>query len=766
MKKYIKLIIASTFLWSLSALASPVLLEEILVTAQKRTENIQDVPISVSALSGEQLEALGFDDLTDVAQQIPSLQVNSWSPQLSIFNIRGVSQNNFVDNLEAPIAIYHDDSYIASINALSGQIFDLERVEVLRGPQGTLFGRNATGGLVHYISRKADDDEFNGYAKLEVGSFAKIGFEAAIGGSISNGFRARLAIKSLTADGYIEPDQLIPPVDKRAIGGADGSAIRLSLQADINDNWGADFLIKSNVDNRVPTGGYVFENCTFDADEYCPIDKYGRAITLPGVVSKDPHIHQNDTSGFLERETSSITAKFVGQLSDNMDLTLITNILDIDKQYLEDGDAFPAPIVVFAQDAKISQFSQEIRLSSENEKLSWQVGLYFLDFSMDGDAYTIGAPNIDLSFSLQEAGTIDHCVVPEASGAPCAKVGDENPFDGRSDRYTKLTVQNSALFGQFDYNLDDNSILTFGLRFSSDQKDIDWSAFFSSDSQQTPIVYAATQSNENYSASSVLNQFEDDSISYDDFALRLSYTRQFNEETMGFISYNRGIKGGNWTLSSGVSPDNFQHKPEILSSIEIGVKSTVSERLRVNATVYNYIYQDYQTFVAIPQGANSPNPQIGNSDAAAVGAEVELFYTPNERLDILLGAAISKSKVDAIAAGSATLNDAELPSSPALSFNYLLRYAIRENLVFQFNGAYYGDQFLEVTNGPGTVQGAYNVSNLSLNYDISTDSKVSLWVKNVFDESYKQYSLDLGFLGATTYYAPPQTLGITAVHNF
>ena len=144
------------------SIQSDELFEVITVTANKRVESIQEVPVSVSVLSGDQIDAFNLSDTTDITQQIPNFQLNAWSPQLTTFNLRGVSQNNFVDNLEAPIAVYQDESYVSSMNAISGQLFDIERVEVLRGPQGTLFGRNATGGLVHYISRTASEDELNG----------------------------------------------------------------------------------------------------------------------------------------------------------------------------------------------------------------------------------------------------------------------------------------------------------------------------------------------------------------------------------------------------------------------------------------------------------------------------------------------------------------------------------------------------------------------------------------------------------------------------
>ena len=431
--------------------------------------------------------------MTEITQQMPALQINAWSPQLTIFNIRGVSQNNFVDNLEAPIAVYHDDAYIASLNAISGQMFDVERVEVLRGPQGTLFGRNATGGLIHYISRGADEDEVNGFVEASFGEFSRASLQGAIGGGLSDRVRARVAFRHETADGYIEPMD-IPPVDKRAIGGADGFALRASLQVDFSDTLQGDFIAKYNKDDDIPTGGYVFENCEFDASSLCPVDASGRAITLPGVVSGDPHVHMNDTRGFLDRETLNLTAKFVKDLDGGSQITSITNYMDLEKVYLEDGDAFPVPIVVFGQDADTTQFSQELRLSGDTERMRWQVGAYYMDYQWNGVGLTGGAPNIDLSFSLWDAGII---------AAPV--VFDDNPFDGVSERFSDLSVENASIFGQIDYDLSDALTLTAGLRWSDDTKEIDWTAFFTSDDDPVPILYAATANNPMSSAPTVLN---------------------------------------------------------------------------------------------------------------------------------------------------------------------------------------------------------------------------------------------------------------------
>ena len=237
---------------------------------------------------------------------------------------------------------------------------------------------------------------------------------------------------------------------------------------------------------------------------------------------------------------------------------------------------------------------------------------------------------------------------------------------------------------------------------------------------------------------------------------------------MGFVSWNRGIKGGNWTLSSNVAASRFAHKPEVLNSYEVGFKASLSDSTRLNATAYYYDYTDYQTFVAVPPNSTSPNPQVGNSDANAYGAEFELVSSLTDNLDVMLGLAVSHSEVESVEAGTTPVLNASFPNAPEVSGNYLIRHFTefeKGNLVFQFDGAFYGKQFLEVTNGQGTVQKSYNVSNISVSFDAEFWN-VSLHSKNIFDETYKAYSLDLGILGATSYYAPGRTVGITAKYKF
>ena len=403
---------------TMSTVALSAGLEEVVVTAQKTEQSQQDIPISITALSEERIDKLGLTDTTEITQQVPGFQLNAWSPNVTIFNLRGVSQNNFTDILEAPVAVYFDDSYVASINGISGQLFDIKRVEVVRGPQGTLFGRNATGGLVHYVSKGADEEEFNGHFKIITGDYNQQNIELAIGGG-DESTRVRFAVRTESADGYVEsrnvgifgtgPDDFPLPGSGQDIGGKDGIAWRLNIQADLDDGVVGDFWIKFAEDDNVPTGGYVFERCAPAPQDptLCDTDVNGRARVIGGPIdgitgeNASPYNHFGENPGSLNRETNSFQAKFTVDLDEGT-FTSITNYLTLTKSYTEDGDALPLLLVNFETDLDFTQLSQEFRYSEESEDANWQVGAYYLDIDHSGMFASL-VPQPITVFSIQPA---------------------------------------------------------------------------------------------------------------------------------------------------------------------------------------------------------------------------------------------------------------------------------------------------------------------------------------------------------------------------
>ncbi len=243
-------------------------IEEIVVTAQRREENLQDVGIAVTALSGQMLTDMNITMATDITRAVPSLKMNAYSSSQVVFNIRGVSQNDYGDQQEPPVAVYQDDSYASSINVASFPIFDLARVEVLRGPQGTLFGRNATGGAIQFVSNKPTED-FEGYATATVGSYGQFIVEGALSGPLADNFQARIAAISNTDDGYME--SIVAGVPDR--GGNDHYAVRGQLAWQPSETTDLNLIVRYMKANKETQAGI------YSQEPACPNDQFQGEFT-------------------------------------------------------------------------------------------------------------------------------------------------------------------------------------------------------------------------------------------------------------------------------------------------------------------------------------------------------------------------------------------------------------------------------------------------------------------------------------------------------
>jgi iron complex outermembrane receptor protein len=764
-------------------------LEEIVVTAQKREQNLQDVGISVAAFSGDEMKNLGVTNMTEITQQVPSLQMNAWSPVLTVFNLRGISQNSFTDNLEAPVAVYIDDAYVSSMNAISGQMFDMQRVEVLRGPQGTLFGRNATGGLVHFLTHGADESEANGYVEVGGASYNRKSVEAAFGGGLSERVRARVAGRWEKADGYVKA--AIPTA--RAVGGADGYALRGALQYDAADNLKVDLLYKYSKDSDVPTGGYIFmpyadQNAGYIPPEWIPVtqDIFGgnlppqfanwteataavffnpvngfapsdaAGLTVFRGDSPEPYTHYSDYRGYMNRSINNGTLKLNWDAGP-VNVMFITNLMTMDKFYTEDGDGIPATIIEFTTINNMRQWSEELRISHETDRFRWQAGAYYLDINIDASARTVGAPVQGLAQGLLDAGTIT-----EIGLLPAV------------DQIYTLDSRNWSLFGQAEYDFTDALTLIAGLRWSQDDKKLLYHSLYSDSINNVPgfnlqqAIAAAGGGNQ-------------DTVDYGDYAARLQLNYHVNKDVLLFTSYNRGIKGGNFNTAANVQLDNVKHKEEVLHSFELGAKTTFFDgRARLNATAFYYDYKDYQVFALV-----GGQPQVGNSDATIKGGEIEFFVKPSRHWDASLGASFLDSKIDKVPVAGLQfppgglpaidwpedfVYNTKMPNAPDYSVNGLVRFnwdMLNGNMAVQVDGVYYADQYLEATNGGASFQKAYGIANAHLTYSGAGDHfKIDAWVKNLNDQVYKTYSLDLGILGATAFYGPPRTVGANLSYHW
>jgi iron complex outermembrane receptor protein len=369
--------------------------DEIVVTAQRREQKLQDVGIAVTPIGEKALTDLNITNATDIVRAVPSLKMNAYSSAQVVFNIRGVSQNDYGDQQEPPVAVYQDDSYSSSINLASFPVFDLARIETLRGPQGTLFGRNATGGAIQFISRRPTN-EFEAYTDLTYGSFNQVVVDGAVSGPLSDNVQGRVAFIYDKDDGYME--SIVPGVPDR--GGNDHYAMRGRLAWQPGDATDVDLIVRyMKADRETQAGLYSHEPACPNAqnqgeftapDQSCAF--WGTGPGEAGTGFRDDAIipsRGGDPWKTAETEPSYVDREIFGaQVRVDHDfggstLTSITDYQTSDKFYTEGGDASPVEGVYFFQGSDIDQISQEFRLAWSRGAHEMVGGLFYMDVSGD-----------------------------------------------------------------------------------------------------------------------------------------------------------------------------------------------------------------------------------------------------------------------------------------------------------------------------------------------------------------------------------------------
>lgn len=723
-------------------------LESVIVTAQKREESLQDVGISVAAISAADLKDLGVSRPVDITQQVPAMQYTTWTPAFTTFNLRGISQNNFQDNLEAPVAVYMDGAYVASMNGVNGQQFDLDRVEVLRGPQGTLFGRNATGGLIHFVSHRPVETKTNGYIQAGAADFDTYSLEGAVGGALSDNVRGRIAGRWEKSDGYLEAGTAFDiPATGQTSQGADGYAVRGMLQIDASDTVKVDLSAAYSKDDHVPTGQYVVTLAGFDpdtglgafTDALDPADPEAGPMDFPRTpITGNVHRHWSNLDTYFDRETTSVTAQVTAELGGGIEFVSISNWLTLDKFYIEDAaggfETLAGLSFVYTTVADFEQWSQEFRFSGSSDRVRWQVGAYYLDMNWD-------------TFQRVDGGLA---------------LGGESDTQNLST-YGQIDATNWSAFGQVEVDLAERWTLIGGLRWSQDDKDLEMRQVYADVPEGVPPTEVRNVDDIAIAIPGI------DVIDYGDYAARLQLNFKPDEDTLVYAAYNRGIKGGNWSLDplGFVADEDLKHDEEVLQAYELGWKTEFWHgAARLNVAAFYYDYEDYQAFSLV-----NLTPQVTNSDADARGGEIELTLSPTQGLDLMFGAAFIDSTVDAVPDVFGGTVKAEFPTAPGTSLNLLARYewpAFGGSLAAQFDGKWNGDLFLEGTNSEVSFEGSYSVWNASLSYESGEGGfGMSIYARNVFDEEYRVYNLDLGLLGFIEQaFGPPRQLGMTVSYRF
>ncbi len=676
------------------------LLDVIVVSASKRAQNIQSVGTAMTAISGEQISQLGTSDITAITTMVPSLKTYTYAPTVTVFNIRGVSQNDYSDAQEAPIAFYTDGAYVSSVGAISGQLFDINQVEVLRGPQGTLFGRNATGGVIQVESARPTPS-LSGYVKLSAGSFGEYASEGAISGPLTDAVRGRVSFMTDNHDGYVTN-----VFNNTKLGNARTWALRGQVDADVA---GGDLLVKvfHNRNDHETPAGYKAVPATQDAFGLGVLDPNGTDL----LGYRDPYGPFKvsfDQQPMFDRKYYGGTATYTGNIG-AIGITSITDYQHLDKYYAEDTDASPNRLESYISNQTLNQWSEELRLSSTMGAFKWVAGAYGL-------------------------------MIETRAGQ----------FNGYQDIGEITTVDDTthtrsiAVFGQGEYTTGRFTFIT-GLRGSFDRKSysyhLDQESFAPADPGSDIIDYnpslypAAVRHDNNWSGK-----------------VELDYKPA--DHALLYAGINRGTKAGGYAApgSNSVADADFiklmAFGQEALTNYEAGSKlDLLDNRVRLNGSVFHYDYKGYQTFTNI--GLQS---HIANNPAKVDGAELEITASPIRGVTLNAYASFLHSRVYDVVLASGDSVERKMPQAPQWSGGASIAYTQPTrigNFRIDTNWSYSGSYYFEAFNAPADYLKGYVVGDASLVFTPKAQQRldISLSVKNVTDRIYHAYGYDLSALG-------------------
>lgn len=684
------------------------MMEEVTITARKVEENLQDAPISVTAFTGDGLEARGMENIEDVGAVTPNLSYQNnagagGSSSVATVYIRGVGQRDFLGTIDNGVGFYIDEVYIARTVGATVDLVDVDRVEVLRGPQGTLFGRNNVGGAMAIYSKRPTE-EFEGYADASVGTDNMQRVKVMVSGPITDGLKGNFALVDASQDGYVDrPDGTDTGDDNQtaARGGIlwDGSdAFEVHLTADYSteeENGPAFLLVESGA--SLPSGFGAFYNNAIPGA--CPYPA--------GLTATDSACYNNQWTSDSENygtwdnysntDTWGTTLRAKWFINDNLTLKSISAYRDLDSEFTRDADGSPLLITHFFDSFETEQYSQEFQLqgSALGGDLDWITGLYY--FKEEGNNTNI------LDFAI-------------------ANFFSSNDF----------TTESQAIYAQGTWHATDKLDFTLGLRYTDEEKTFDPYQFVISSNiglpSDTLIVPPGVYKTDASEVTPMLNA---------------SY--HITDEFMAYATYSEGFRSGGFAQRIfpplGYVPS---FDPEYVDSFEIGLKyDSASQPLVINFAAFTMDYTDIQVQSQSEGYVGLFEDNIGSAEIS--GFELEVKYAVTDSMFVELGAGYTDAKYTSIEIEpplvAAITTDSEFDHVPEWSANLSLAQDFSFNngslLTARISGSYHTDYFNDVANTESIKTPEVDIWDLTLGWSSPSETyTVDLGVKNLTDEQY------------------------------
>ena len=726
-------------------------LDEVIVTARRREESLQDTPLSITAFSAEQLETRGVLFITDVGKYTPNVQFDAVATESgggasTQTYIRGIGQQDYVITVEPGVGVYLDGVYIGKSMGSLLDTVDIEQVEVLRGPQGTLFGRNTLGGAIS-VTSKRPTEEFEGDVEVTVGDYDRIDGKLSLSGPLSDSFRGRLSLSTQNRDGHVHRVGLdtSPKTSARTgetEGNVDRQSGRIALEWDVTDNLMASLTadltrVREQTPGTVVVG--VDETLGLQALFNSAEVTSGECAVSAGPSRLTNPICYNDQYDF---ELDSLTASGAGpnqsdadirgaaltlnwQLG-NVDLKSITAYREVEVDVLMDYSHSPYNYVVIGQDIDWEQFSQEFQIAGDtlDGRLSYVAGLYY----SAEDARQV-FPVHFRDFGFDSGGTVDN--------------------------------ESSAVFGQATYDFTEQLALTVGLRYTDETRRFDPSLQVLTNYTDPNAAYVESYVNLLEGAfGPVGTQLFPPGVykrKSDGTTPMASLSYEFTDQLMTYVSYSEGFKGGGFSMRyfppvtppPGLTGDDIvgYADPETAKSYEIGMKSEfLDSRLRVNASLFYVDYDDIQVTLNVDVGGPINVPSLVNAGTGTLkGAELEIVAVPSDWLDIQASLGYLDAEYDSFSEAALAefpnANSFEFPNAPELTLHIGGTATFFENergrLFLRSDFSWKDDQMKDFANLPTAFQQSYEILDASLNYSNPDDRwLVTLGGTNLTDEIY------------------------------
>lgn len=745
------LAVAAATAGSATAAETQVELEEIVVTAQKRAEGLQETPISVAAFSADALDRGLFVDVSDVGRMTPNVSFSSGEgggKSTSNIFIRGIGQLDFLISSDPGVGIYLDGVYLARTVGSLLDTLDFERIEVLRGPQGTLYGKNTMGGAINLVSRLPNGD-FGGSIELTAGRFHRMDVKGSVQFPLGDAVSVRMSGMLRDRDGYGR--RLL---DGEEMGNDNVSAGRVVVRYQPSDDL--DIVLSGDLTHR-REAGLVMTMSGANSDATL-VRLFNQLVAGPVYGTQFDNRWKTDspftTNGtgpnFNNLDTWGLSATAEWQVSDAITFKSLSAYRDMENSFTRDGDNSPLPMVEGVRGVDQYQVSQEFQLTGDSleGRLKWIAGAYY--FREKASSY-LEATAFGGLWEAMEA------LPGPLPGLPFGGAGNLANLDVSFRIDDRLKTDSYAAFGQLTYALGDQVNVTTGLRYTHDKK-----------------IYSIEQ----YRPASgrIVIPLTTRRDSWNNLSPKLTIDYTPAEDLMVYASISRGFRSGGFNGRGGTSGGVLPYDPEKMTAYEVGLKSQwLENRLRFNAAAF---YYDYSDILLTSSTADAQGNQVVITDnvgkARVQGFEAELTAVPFRNFEIVAGAGFTDAKfTDVAATAREVTEDSRFVAVPKWMLNLTARYTVPMEsgaaLSAEASVNYKSRLYQDVLNSPELVQDGYALVNARLAWDSADENwTLALFATNLTNKKYiNRGSSFLASLGTSeAYYGRPREWGVSVKARF